>query len=89
MRKRTPKAGVLSEMRLILQIGAHFRRDAAKAQRNAPGSGDVIIGDAKMDSVVPEVKLEGEQETTGCRLIWAVADKVKNGSGMRQLPVQR
>ena len=51
MRKRTPKAGVLSEMRLILMIGAHFRRDVAKAQRKVPGSGDGIIGDVKMDSV--------------------------------------
>ena len=51
----------------------------ATAQRKAPGSGDGILGDARMDRVVPKVKLEGEQETTGCRLIWAVADKVKNG----------
>ena len=44
------------------------------AQRKAPASGDGILGDARMDSVVPKVKLEGKQETTGCRLIRAVSD---------------
>ena len=51
----------------------------ATAQRKAPGSSDGILGDARMDSVVPKMKLEGEQETTGCRLIWAVADRVTHG----------
>ena len=31
------------------------------------------------DTVVPKVKPEGEQETPGCRLTGAVADKVKQG----------
>ena len=29
-------------------------------------------------ALCPKVKLEGEQDTTGCRLIWAVADLVKH-----------
>ena len=51
-------------------IGAHFRRDVAKAQRKVPGSGDGIIGDVKMDSVVPKVKLEGGHETIGYPTLW-------------------
>ena len=48
LRKRTLKAGVLSEMRLILQIGARFRREGTTAQRKGPGSGDGIIDDLRM-----------------------------------------
>ena len=29
-------------------------------------------------ALCPKVKLEGEQDTTGCRLIWAFADLVKH-----------
>ena len=46
-------------------------------QLKGTGSDDGIIGDERMESLVPKVKLEGEQDTTGCRLIWAVADLVK------------
>ena len=34
-------------------------------QLKGTGSDDGIIGDARMESLVPKVKLEGEQDTTG------------------------
>ena len=49
------------------------------AQIKGPGSDDGIIGDARMDSAVPKVKLEGMKRlVTG--LCGGVADKVKQGN---------
>ena len=66
--------GFLSEMRLILQIGAHFRRREPTARRKVPGSGGGIIGDARMDSVV---KLEVGMKRLVTGRCGGAADKVK------------
>ena len=40
------------------------------SQKKGPGSGDGIIGDARMDSVVPKVKLKVGHGTIGYRTLW-------------------
>ena len=70
--------GFLSEMRLILQIGAHFRRREPAAQRKGLAAVVGLLAMRGWTALCPKVKLEGEKDTTGCRLIWAVADLVKH-----------
>ena len=70
--------GFLSEMRLILQIGAHFWRREPPAQRKGPAAVMGLLAMRGWTALCPKVKLEGEQDTTGCRLIRAVADLVKH-----------
>ena len=71
--------GFLSEMRLILQIGVHFRRREPAAQREGPAAVVGLLAVRGWTALCPKVKLEGEKDTTGCRLIWAIADLVKHG----------
>ena len=57
-------------MGLILLIGARFRCDAATLRERERAASMGIMGDERMDSVVPKVKLEGEHGTIGYRTLW-------------------
>ena len=57
-------------MGLILLIGARFRCDGATLRERERAALMGIMGDARVDSVVPKVKLEGEHVTIGYRTLW-------------------